>query len=126
SLGASLTRDIYLRATTTATAASVAWLAGRVTGTRGRANTIALVALISTQLFQTLASGGRDRVVLLAVIASMGVLAASVSIPAVCLFFGCRPLGPVGWGIALGSALAATLAGTAFEHWTRDLSSSVH
>ncbi|MFC3983892.1 cation-translocating P-type ATPase [Streptosporangium jomthongense] len=126
SLGASLTRDIYLRATTTAGAASMAWLIGRVTGTRGRANTIALVALISTQLFQTLASGGRDRVVLLAVIASMGVLAASVSVPVICLFFGCRPLGPVGWGIALGSSLAATLAGTAFERWTRDPSPSVH
>ncbi|MER7130485.1 cation-translocating P-type ATPase [Streptosporangium saharense] len=126
SLGASLTRDIYLRATTTAAAASVAWLVGRATGTRGRANTIALVALISTQLFQTLVSGGRDRVVLLAVIASMGVLAASVSIPAVCVFFGCRPLGPVGWGIALGSALTATLAGTVFERWTRDLSPTVH
>ncbi|MBO4273132.1 HAD-IC family P-type ATPase, partial [Microbispora triticiradicis] len=54
SLGASLTRDIYLRAAVTAGAATVAWLAGRLSGTRTRANTIGLVALVSAQLMQTM------------------------------------------------------------------------
>ncbi|GAA3122285.1 cation-translocating P-type ATPase [Streptosporangium carneum] len=125
SLGASLTRDIYLRATTTAAAACAAWVIGRMTGTRGRANTIGLVALVSTQLFQTLAAGGRDRLVALAVLVSLAVLGASVSLPGLCGFFGCRPLGPVGWGVALGSAAAATLVGTAIERRPRAASPTV-
>ncbi|GAA3114078.1 cation-translocating P-type ATPase [Planomonospora alba] len=115
SLGASLTRDIYLRAATTTAAASAAWLAGRLTGTRGRADTIGLVALVSAQLMQTLAKGGRDPVVALAVLASLAALACIVSLPGVSRFFGSRPLGPVGWSIGLGSATAATLLGMAAE-----------
>ncbi|MEV7005748.1 HAD-IC family P-type ATPase [Streptosporangium sp. NPDC051022] len=126
SLGASLIRDIYLRAATTAAAACVAWVIGRMTGTRGRANTIGLVALVSTQLFQTLVAGGRDRVVGLAALASLAVLGASVSLPGLCGFFGCRPLGPVGWGVALGSAVAITLIGMAIERRIRDVSPIVH
>ncbi|MEV7965908.1 cation-translocating P-type ATPase [Sphaerisporangium sp. NPDC088356] len=115
SLGASLTRDIYLRAVVTAGAATAAWLAGRMTGTRGRADTIGLVALVSAQLFQTVAGGGRDRVVVLASMASVAVLWLVVTLPGVSGFFGSRPLGPVGWSIALGSAAAATLLGAAFQ-----------
>ncbi|MEU0516928.1 cation-translocating P-type ATPase [Streptosporangium sp. NPDC006007] len=126
SLGASLTRDIYLRAATTAAAAGAAWSIGRVTGTRSRANTIGLVALVSAQLFQTLVAGGRDRVVALAVLVSLSVLGASVSLPGLCGFFGCRPLGPVGWGIALGSACVTTLIGVAVEPLTRGTSSNVN
>jgi cation-transporting P-type ATPase I len=111
SLGASLTRDIYLRAVVTASAATAAWLAGRVTGTRGRADTIGLVALVSAQLFQTVAGGGRDRVVVLAALSSLAVLWLVVTIPGVSRFFGSRPLGPVGWTIGLGNAAAATLLG---------------
>ncbi|MEV8636322.1 HAD-IC family P-type ATPase [Streptosporangium sp. NPDC051023] len=126
SLGASLTRDIYVRAVTTAAAAYAAWTVGRMTGTRGRANTIGLVALVSAQLFQTLAAGGRDRVIALAVLVSLAVLGASVSLPGVCGFFGCRPLGPVGWSVALGTAVAATLIGVAVERGSRDTSPPVH
>ena len=32
--------------------------------------------------------------------------------PGLSRLFGCRPLGPVGWGIALASSAAATAAGT--------------
>jgi hypothetical protein len=35
-------------------------------------------------------------------------LAAIIQTPGVSQFFGCRPLGPVGWGIALTAAGAAT------------------
>jgi cation-transporting ATPase I len=111
SLGASLTRDIYLRAAVTAAAATAAWTLGRVTGTRGRADTIGLVALVSAQLMQTLTNGGRDKVVLLAALASLAVLWAIVTVPGVSRFFGSRPLGPLAWSIGLGSAAAATVVG---------------
>ncbi|MEU7987369.1 HAD-IC family P-type ATPase [Streptosporangium canum] len=126
SLASSLTRDIYLRAAVTAAAAGAAWTIGRLTGTRGRANTVGLVALVSAQLFQTLALGGRDRMVALASVASLAVLGLSVSLPGLCRFFGCRPLGPVGWGIALGSAAAATAVGMAVQSSTREKSPTVH
>jgi cation-transporting ATPase I len=111
SLGASLTRDIYLRAAVTATAATAAWMLGRVTGTRGRADTIGLVALVSAQLMQTLTSGWRDKVVLLAALMSLAVLWTIVTVPGVSRFFGCRPLGPLAWSIGLGSAAAAAVVG---------------
>lgn len=120
SLGASLTRDIYLRAAVTTAAATVAWILGRMTGTRGRANTIGLVALVSAQLLQTLAGGGRDRIVVLASLSSLAVLWFIVTVPGVSAVFGCRPLGPVGWVIGLGSATAATLAGMLVQRPVRE------
>ncbi|MFF5245601.1 HAD-IC family P-type ATPase [Streptosporangium sp. NPDC000095] len=126
SLGASLTRDIYLRAATTASAAGLAWAIGRVTGTRGRANSMGLVALVASQLLQTLAMGSRDRMVVLASLLSLGVLGASVSLPWLCRFFDCRYLGPVGWTVALGSAAATTAAGVAFQASRRGSSPNVH
>ncbi|WP_182873016.1 cation-translocating P-type ATPase [Microbispora sp. H10670] len=111
SLGASLTRDIYLRAAVTAGAATVAWLAGRLSGTRTRANTIGLVALVSAQLMQTMVEGGSDRVIALAALSSLAVLGFIVTVPGVSTVFGCRPLGPVGWVIGLSSAAAATFVG---------------
>lgn len=97
-----------------------------MTGTQVRANTIGMVALVSAQLLQTLAMGSRDRFVVLAVLGSLVVLGATVSLPGLCRFFGCRPLGPVGWSIALGSAGAATLVGMVIEPMTREMSPSVH
>ncbi|MER5420635.1 HAD-IC family P-type ATPase [Streptosporangium roseum] len=126
SLAASLTRDIYLRAAVTAAAAGAAWSLGRLTGTRARADTVGLVALVSAQLFQTLALGGRDRVVALASLASLAVLGLAVSLPGLSRFFGCRPLGPVGWAIAFGSAAVATALGMAVQASTREMSSTVH
>ncbi|MGJ6963298.1 HAD-IC family P-type ATPase [Streptosporangium sp. G11] len=126
SLGASLTRDIYLRAATTASAAGAAWAIGRMTGTRGRADTMGLVALVASQLLQTLALGSRDRLVVLASLLSLLILGMSVSVPGLCRFFGCHPLGPVGWTIALGSAATTTAAGVAIQASTRKVSPNVH
>ena len=42
--------------------------------------------------------------------ASLGVLVVVVQTPGVSQFFGCTPLGPVGWTIGAGSALGATFA----------------
>ncbi|MBN6051437.1 cation-translocating P-type ATPase [Nonomuraea sp. RK-328] len=115
SLGAALTRDIYLRAVTTAAAAAAAWLLGRMTGTRERADTVGLVGLVAAQLLQTLVVGGRDRLVLLAAIASLAALAVIVSVPGLSRLFGCRPIGPLGWGIGLGCAAVAVIVERALE-----------
>ncbi len=111
SLGNALRRDITTRAVTTTLGASTAWTLARLTGRRRRASTIALVSLIGTQLGQTLAVGGRDTTVLAAGLGSAALLAILVQTPGVSQFFGCTPLGPVGWGIALGSAGAASVGG---------------
>jgi cation-transporting ATPase I len=85
-------------------AAVTAWTLGRMSGTREQAGTVALVALVGTQLGQTLVAGGRDPMVLVSSLASMGALAAIVQVPGLSHFFGSRPLMPHGWLIALGCA----------------------
>jgi calcium-translocating P-type ATPase len=110
SLGQQLERAVAVRAATTALGAGTAWTIGRLTGRPQRANTVALVALVGTQLGQTLASGGLDPWVLLAGGGSAALLAAIVQTPGVSQFFGCTPLGPVGWATAVGSATVATAA----------------
>ncbi|ONI79478.1 haloacid dehalogenase [Actinosynnema sp. ALI-1.44] len=111
SLGAALGRDITSRAITTTLGASAAWTAARFTGRQRRASTVALAALVATQLGQTVITGGSDRTVLAAGFGSAAVLGGVIQTPGVSQFFGCTPLGPIGWGIALSSAAAANLAG---------------
>ncbi|MEB2312678.1 MAG: cation-transporting P-type ATPase [Sorangiineae bacterium] len=111
SLGAPLTRDIASRAAVTALGAGSAWLIGRFTGSAERARTIGLVALVGSQLGQTITSGGMSRSVILTGVASTALLAAIVQTPGVGRFFGCRPLGPAGWATAVGASIAATAAG---------------
>ncbi len=110
SLGEALTRDIVIRGTATAGAGMVAWLLGRLTGTRAQADTVGLVALVGTQLAQTVAAGGRDPVVLGAGFASFGALAVIVQVPGLSHFFGSRPLLPHGWAIGLSCALLFAVA----------------
>jgi len=108
SLGGALARQIGLRAATTTAGATGAWLLARSTGTSRRASTVALTALVGTQLGQTAVVGGASPVVLASMLASAGVLIGIVQTPGISNFFGCTPMGPVGWGIAIGSAAAAT------------------
>ena len=108
SLGGALARQIGLRAATTTAGATGAWLLARSTGTSRRASTVALAALVGTQLGQTAVIGGPSPVVLASTLASAGVLVGIVQTPGVSHFFGCTPMGPVGWGIAVGSAATAT------------------
>ncbi|WP_312872981.1 cation-translocating P-type ATPase [Kibdelosporangium persicum] len=110
SLGAALGRDISSRAVTTTLGATAAWTAARFTGRARRASTVALAALVATQLGQTMVTGGTDRTVLAAGLGSAAILGGIVQTPGISQFFGCTPLGPVGWGIALSSATAANLA----------------
>ncbi|PZG22895.1 haloacid dehalogenase, partial [Micromonospora craterilacus] len=110
SLGETMTREIGLRAAATTLGATAGWALARYTGSRQRAGTVALVSLVGTQLGQTVLAGGTSPSVLASTAASIGVLAAVVQTPGVSQFFGCTPLGPVGWTIATGSAVGATLA----------------
>ncbi|HXV94023.1 MAG TPA: cation-translocating P-type ATPase, partial [Pseudonocardia sp.] len=108
SLGASLNRDIALRAATTAAAAGAAWFLARPVSTPGQAGTTGLVALVGAQLGQTLAVRGRTPMVAAAVAGSLAVLAVAVQVPGISHVMGCRPLLPHQWGLALTAAAAAT------------------
>ncbi len=116
SLGGPLLRDIAIRGTTTGAGALAAWQVGRVTGTRRRASTIALAALVGTQLGQTLLVGGRNPVVLVTGVGSAAVLAGIIQTPGLSQFFGCTPLGPLAWATATGCATGATLLAAAAPH----------
>ncbi|KAK1177630.1 HAD-IC family P-type ATPase [Streptomyces sp. NBS 14/10] len=121
SLGTALTHEMLLRGAITALGAGMAWSGARLTGRGRRASTVALVALVGTQLAQTLATGGLDRHVLIAGFGSAAVLAGIVQTPGVSQFFGCTPLGPVAWGITMGSIVTATLVGAALTPLVRGM-----
>jgi cation-transporting P-type ATPase I len=104
-----LWRAVAIRGTTTAAAATAAWVMAGVTGRPRRASTVALVALVSTQLGQTLLDSRAPLVVLTAG-GSLAVMGTLISIPGVSQLLGCTPLGPIGWAQALGSAGVATAA----------------
>lgn len=113
SLGEALNHEIGLRAMATAGGASLAWLQAQATpyGSPARARTVALTALVGTQLGQTIVAGGaRSPLVIGASVVSAGALAAVVQTPGVSQFFGCVPLGPVAWAQAASSAGVATAA----------------
>jgi magnesium-transporting ATPase (P-type) len=106
---AALWRTVAVRGVTTAGAAVTAWTLASVTGRPRRAATVALVALVSAQLGQTLLDS-RDRLVVLTAFGSLAAMGTLISIPGVSQLLGCTPLGPVGWTQALGTATAATVA----------------
>jgi cation-transporting ATPase I len=108
SLGEALDRDIVWRALLTSSATTVAYVLARLTGTRKRADTVALLTLVGSQLGQTLALGRRDPTVLAAGLGSTAVLLAVIETPVINRFFGSRFLGPVALSLAFGSSLAAT------------------
>jgi cation-transporting ATPase I len=115
SLGQPLTRDIALRAALTSFGAATAWTTARVFGSRTKARTVALAALVGTQLGQTLTSGQGSRTVTVTCLASAGLLAVVIQTPVLSHFFGCRPLGPLGWATAIGASAAATSAPRVFD-----------
>jgi cation-transporting P-type ATPase I len=110
SLGATLTRDIQIRAAITATAAGAAWLLARPVSTSGQAGTVGLVALVGAQLGQTLAVRGRTPLVAAAVVGSMALLATAVQLPGLSRIVGSTPLLPHQWGIAVMASAAAGVA----------------
>jgi magnesium-transporting ATPase (P-type) len=110
SLGSALNQAIAWRAACTGTAATGAWMVGRVTGTPNRARTVALAALVGTQLGQTLAAGRPSRATVASVLGSGALLVTVVQTPGVSHLFGCTPLDPLGWGTAAVAAGAGTAA----------------
>lgn len=117
SLAASLDRDILVRAALTSGAGMAAWLGGRMTGVTTRhAGTVALIGLIGAQLGQTLVIGWRDPLTVAAIGVSAAALVGIVQTPGISHFFGCQPLGPVGWAIGLGASAAAGLAAPLLPH----------
>ncbi|HZC93984.1 MAG TPA: cation-translocating P-type ATPase [Mycobacterium sp.] len=104
-----LWRAVAIRGATTAAAATAAWAMAGVTGRPQRASTVALVALVSAQLGQTLLDSHTPLVVLTAG-GSLAVMGTLISIPGVSQLLGCTPLGPLAWAQALGSAGVATAA----------------
>ncbi|HTV24832.1 MAG TPA: HAD-IC family P-type ATPase [Polyangiaceae bacterium] len=107
-LGRPLNRQIAARAVATTLGASGAWIVARFTGSRDRARTVALAALVGSQLGQTLRSGGSSRPVVVTSLLSTAALATVIQTPGLSHFFGCRPLGPIGWGTAIVASIAAT------------------
>jgi H+-transporting ATPase len=104
---AQLWRTVAIRGATTAGAATTAWALASVTGRQRRASTVALVALVTTQLGQTLIDS-RDPLVVATAAGSLLVLGGLISTPVVSQLLGSTPLGPVGWAQALGTAAGAT------------------
>ncbi|MGW1628710.1 HAD-IC family P-type ATPase [Streptomyces anthocyanicus] len=110
-LGEPLIRQIRHRALTTALGATAAWLLGRFTpGTRRRSTTMALCAVVGTQLAQTLADRRDSRLVQVTSLGSAAALVALVQTPGASRLFGCTPLGPVAW-TCVAAAIALALAG---------------
>jgi cation-transporting ATPase I len=110
SLGVSLTRDMYARAATTASAATAGWLLARPLGTATQSSTTGLVSLVGAQLCQTMAVRGRTPLVLAAGLGSLLLLSTVVQVPGLSQFFGCQPLWPHQWAIGFGASIAATAA----------------
>ncbi|TCR17354.1 cation-translocating P-type ATPase [Streptomyces sp. BK205] len=113
-LGPALTRQIRARALTTCLGATVAWLIGRFTpGTARRSTTMALCAVVGTQLAQTWADRKESPLVRVTTLGSAAVLFAVVETPGVSSLFGCTPLGPVAWA-GVGAAIGLAVAGQRF------------
>jgi cation-transporting P-type ATPase I len=103
---AAMWRAIGIRGASTTIGAILAWLMASVTGTPRHAGTVALIALVCTQLGQTLVDS-HGRLVVVTTVGSLAVLAVVVTTPGLSQVFGCTPVGPLAWGQAL---LAATVA----------------
>jgi cation-transporting P-type ATPase I len=108
-LGAPLNREIAARAVCTSLGAWTAWSIARLTGTRNRASTVALLGLVGSQLGQTLLSGGKNRAVIWTSIGSVALLGAMVQTPGLSRALGCTPVGPLAWATAAGASLGSTL-----------------
>ncbi|MUL82822.1 HAD-IC family P-type ATPase [Mycobacterium sp. CBMA247] len=104
---AELWRTVAIRGAATAGAATGAWLSAGFPLAPRRASTVALVALVSTQLAQTLLDSHSPLVIATAA-GSLVSLGAVISTPGVSQLLGCTPLDPLGWAQALSAAGVAT------------------
>ncbi|MHC3467864.1 HAD-IC family P-type ATPase [Streptomyces sp. 7R007] len=109
-LGTPLLEQIRHRALTTCLGATAAWLFGRFTpGTARRSTTMALCAVVGTQLAQTLADRRDSPLVRATALGSAAALVLLIQLPGPSHLFGCTPLGPFAWaGVAGAITLALT------------------
>lgn len=121
---AAIWRTVAIRGTTTAAAATSAWVMAGFTLAPRRASTVALVALVTTQLGQTLIDS-RSPLVVATAVGSLAALGAIISTPGVSQMLGCTPLGPLGWTQALGTAGVATAAAGCAPWLLRRVQSSI-
>ncbi|MFH0517589.1 HAD-IC family P-type ATPase [Streptomyces sp. M41] len=122
-LGAPLIRKIRHRALTTTLGATAAWLIGRFTpGTARRSTTMALCAVVGTQLAQTLADRKGSPLVRVTALGSAAVLVALVETPGISHLFGCTPLGPFAWAGVAASIALAVAGQRALPHLERTVS----
>ncbi len=105
---AAMWRAIGIRGASTTIGATLGWTMGSVTGTPRRAGTVALIALVSAQLAQTLLDSQAPLVVLTTV-SSLGALGIVISTPGLSQLFGCTPVDPFAWGQGLTAAAVASL-----------------
>ncbi|MGZ4529364.1 MAG: cation-translocating P-type ATPase [Mycobacterium sp.] len=104
---AAMWRAIGIRGAATTLGATLGWAMASVTGTPRRAGTVALIALVSAQLAQTLVDSHAPLVVLTSV-GSLGALVVVVSTPGLSHVFGCTPVDPLAWGQGLLAAAVAS------------------
>ena len=110
---AAMWRAIGIRGASTTIGATLGWAMASVTGTPGRAATVALIALVSAQLAQTLVDS-HDPLVVVTTVGSLAALAFVVSTPGLSQLFGCTPVDPFAWGQGLlGAAVATLVSGVA-------------
>jgi len=112
---AAMWRAIGIRGASTTIGATTGWVMASVTGTPRRAATVALIALVCSQLAQTLVDS-HGRLVVATTVGSFVLLAVVVTTPGVSHVFGCTPVGPLAWGQALlATAVAGALSALAPE-----------
>jgi cation-transporting P-type ATPase I len=110
---AAMWRAIGIRGAATTIGATLGWSMASVTGTPRRAATVGLIALVGTQLAQTLVDS-HGPLVVTTTVGSLGALAVVVSTPGLSHVFGCTPVDPFGWGQALlAAAVASSLSAVA-------------
>jgi cation-transporting ATPase I len=125
SLGTALTDEVTRRAVATTVGTTGGWLAARLTGTAGRASSVAVASLVASQLAQTAVASRGDPAVLAAVGMSFAALVGTVQTPGISHFFGSRPLGPIAWGTVAGSAVAASAVAAMPNKWLQHLTGAV-
>lgn len=99
-------RAVAVRAVFTTLGATLAWLMALPVGSPARAATVGLIGLVLTQMMQTL-SDSHGPLVVATNIGTVSLMAAIISTPGLSQVFGCTPVGPVGWGQAIGAAVMA-------------------
>jgi cation-transporting P-type ATPase I len=116
SLGSELNQALVWRGAGAAAGATTTYALTRLTGSPARARTAGLVALVGSQLGQTIVRSGRDPRVIATGVGSFLLLGVAVQTPGISGLVGSRPMGPVGWMSGLTGAAIGTAVGVLGPH----------